>query len=894
MRQAHSLSTNDEKKMKDSPPKLFLKFFRWYCHPGMLDYIEGDLMEVYERRRIKAGKLRADLRFIIDVLLLFRRGIIRPTEGYRSLNNYGMLKSYFKIGLRNLLKSKGYSAINIGGLALGITCLFLILQYLKRELAYDQFHEGADRIYRVVWENENPQTRTPHPLAQAMVHDFPEVENAVSLSPIWGPGLTKETISFRNIEKDIRYDETSVLAVDTTFFKVFSFPLIKGNPDKALKKMGGILLSAKAAERYFGQDDPIGKFLSVNDDKQLIEVVGVFKDVPEESHFHFDFLVSYVLEKALEDPNSRYYTWSDFGHFNYVRLQPGTDAKKLEGQLTEWLKKYVDWSPEDFKQLEANHQGLKLQPITDIHLHSKLRWELEANGNIEYVYMMIAAAFLILVIGCINFINLTTAQSAERAKEIGIRKTLGAIRGQLIFQFTGEAIMISFCAVVTSVVFIESFLPFFNSITNSSMSFSFGSLILIISGIGLLVGIAAGLYPSLYLAAVKPTAVLKGKFLQGPTGATVRKGFIIFQFSASMILICASVVIYNQLNSIKHRSLGFGKEVVVIPVKNRDVMEGRFEELENEISKVQGITQVSATSNIPGRSFNQNSVHATSDPSHAIDVSEVMVDYDLLSVLDISLAAGRSFVRNNPSDKSHAFLLNETAAKNLHLDNPIGKEIVWDRDGDAIKGNVVGVVKDFNFQSLHQSIKPLLFKLEDDAFNYVVVKINTTDFKSTIGALESTWKKFDNRFRFEFFFLSESLNQQYQAEEQIGRVIIVFAVVAIVIASFGLLGIAALTFRNKTKEISVRKVLGAEFGSIIFLLLKDFTLLIISAIAMATPLAIWMMNNWLQNFNYHVELNPFIFIGAGVLLVLIAWITLGYLTFRIARVNPATTLKNEG
>lgn len=805
-----------------------------------------------------------------------------------------MLFNYLKTSLRSLLKNKAFSLINIFGLALGITCVFLIYQYLNRELSYDRFHIGAENIYRVIWNNENPQTRTPHPLAQALVHDFPEVENAVTLSPLWGPGLTKETFSIRNREKDIQYDETGILAVDTTFFKVFSFELIKGNPDQALKKMGGILLSESASKKYFGDDDPIGKFLSVNDDKVLIEVVGVFKDVPELSHFHFDFLVSYVLEKALEDPNSEYYTWKDFGHYNYVRLKPGTDAKKLEAQLTEWLKKYVNWSAEDFKMLAENKYGIQLQPITDIHLKSNVRWELESNGNIEYVYMMIAAAILILIIGCINFINLTTAQSTERAKEIGIRKTLGAFKRQLIFQFTGESVLIAFFAMIVSIVLIEVSLPIFNFATGNSLSFSLGSLMLILSALGLVVGIAAGLYPSLYLSSIKPTSVLKGKFLQSPKGTLVRKTFTVFQFSASMILICAGVVIYNQLDSIKNRSLGFNKEeVVVIPVKNHDALEDHFEELETELGKLSGITHVSASSNIPGRSFNQRKVADVQHPDQGINASDAMISYDLLKVLDIPLAEGRDFLRNNPADRESAFLLNETAAKNLNLQNPVGKEIIWKLNGYDLKGTVIGVVKDFNFQSLHQSVKPLLLKLEDNEFNYVLMKVNTDDFENTIATVESIWKKFDNRFGFEFFFLSETLNQQYQAEERIGQVIVIFAGIAIAIACFGLLGIAALTFRNKTKEISVRKVLGAEFTSIIILLLKDFTVLILIAIFIAIPVSAWMMNGWLQNFSYRVELNPLIFIGSGLLLILISWITLSYLTYRVAKVNPATTLKSE-
>lgn len=805
-----------------------------------------------------------------------------------------MIINYLKISLRNLLRNKYYSLINILGLALGITCVFLISQYLIRELAYDKFHENSENIYRIIWENDNPQTRTPHPLAQALVQDFPEVENAVSLSPLWGPGLTRQTFFIRNPQKDIQYDETGVLAVDTTFFRVFSFPLLKGDPDKALKTMGGLLISEKAALKYFGDEDPIGKFLSVNDDKTLIEVVAVFKDVPELSHFHFDFLVSYILQKAQEDPQSQYYTWADFGHYNYVRLKAGADARKLESQLMPWLKNYVDWSPETFKYFEANHYGLKLQPITDIHLKSNVRWELEGNGNIDYVYMMIAAAILILVIACINFINLTTAQSAERAKEIGIRKSLGALKRQLIIQFTGESVLLALAAMLVSLAMIQMLVPMFNFMTEGAGSLPMTSLITVLAVIGILVGLVAGIYPSLYLSSVKPTAALKGKSLQSPKGTSIRNVFIVFQFSASMILICAAVVIYNQLQAVQHRSVGFNKEeVIVVPVKNLDALKDRFAEVEAELKQLTGVNEVSAASNIPGRSFNQNTIFESTLPENNIDASEVVVDHDFLKVLGISLAEGRDFLRHNPADADNAFLINETTARNLQLDHPVGKQITWERDGNAVKATVIGVVKDFNFQSLHHTVKPLLIKLGNSGFNYIVLKVNTNDFNKTIKEIEGTWKKFDNRFAFEFFFLSDSLNQQYRNEQNINRVIIAFSGVAVLIACFGLLGIAALTFRNRIKEISVRKVLGAEFGSLVVLLLKDFTILILVAAIVATPVVIWIMQNWLQNFEYRVALNPIMFIGAGMLLILLSWITLGYLALTLARINPATTLKSE-
>src|SRR3989337_2194958 len=341
-----------------------------------------------------------------------------------------MLINYLKIALRNLFRNKFYSITNIVGLALGLACVFFILQYLKQEISYDRFHVEGENIYRVTWEDENPQTRTPHPLAQALVHDFPEVESAVSLTPLWGVGLTRETFSIRNIEKDIRYDESNIIAVDTTCWDLFTYPLIKGDQKTALKNPGGILLSASMAKKYFGDEDPMGKQLAVGGEEELIEVVGVFEDVPQTSHIHFDFLISYVREKAGEDPESEYFTWKDFGHYNYIRLKPGTDAKQLEAKLTNWIRKYVDVSDADFSTIIKNNFGLRLQPLTDIHLHSHLRWELEPNGYVAYVYMMTAAALLILIIACVNFINLTTAQSAERAKEIGIRKSLGAFRTQ--------------------------------------------------------------------------------------------------------------------------------------------------------------------------------------------------------------------------------------------------------------------------------------------------------------------------------------------------------------------------------------------------------------------------------------------------------------------------------
>ena len=384
-----------------------------------------------------------------------------------------MFRNCFKVAVRNLSKNLFYSLTSIAGLALGLACVFLIVQYLKQELSYDQFHKHADDIYRITWEDENPQTRTPHPMAQALVTDFPEVESAVSITPMWGLGLTRESFSFRNPEKDIQFEENNVMAVDSTFFDVFTFPLLKGDPKTALKNPDGILISSSMSKKYFGDEDPLGKQLAVNDEKELIQVVGVFEDVPAESHFHFDFLVSYVNEKSFEDAESGFYSWNDFGHYNYIRLKHGADAKQLEAKLTGWVRKYINVPDDVFQSLSNNNFGFRLQPITQIHLHSHLRWELEPNGYVAYTYMLMTAAILIIIIACVNFINLTTAQSASRAKEIGIRKSLGAFRIELALQFTGEAVLVSLLSMVLAIVFVELALPFFKLTTGNSLQIDY-------------------------------------------------------------------------------------------------------------------------------------------------------------------------------------------------------------------------------------------------------------------------------------------------------------------------------------------------------------------------------------------------------------------------------------
>lgn len=804
-----------------------------------------------------------------------------------------MLHNYFNIALRNLLKNKTHTLINILGLALGIASVFLIALYINSELSYDKFHEGAENLYRISWISENPQTRTPHPMAQALVQDFPEVENAVSLSPLWAAGLTRETHSLRNPEKDQRYDESNIISADTTFFKVFTFPLVKGNPETALKNTNGILISESLAKKYFGDEDPVGKHLSVDGDQYMVEVTGVFKDVPVHSHFHFDILVSYVREKSF-DPTNEYYTWRDFGHYNYIRLKPGTNAKELESKLMDWSRKYITWNDQDLASYKAQGYGFKLTPVTDIHLQSRIRWELEPNGNIDYIYILAAAGILTLLIACINFMNLTTAKSAERAKEIGVRKTLGAFRSQLSLQFLTESVVIAIIALIVAIFMVEVSLPIFNSLTGLSFEISTGQYLLVMSALAIVVGIISGLYPALYLSGVKPHVILKGQFVRTHQGTGLRRMLVIFQFAMSMTLISSSIIIFNQLDYLKHKNLGFKQsEVIVVPVKNEEGME-KFDFLRNELLKIDGITGVSATSNIPGRQFNQHSITALKNPLDEVGASDAIVDYDFFQTLGIEFSEGRPFSRENPSDTLGAFIINEAAANQLYPDKrAAGQEIVWHGNNFDVRGTVIGVMKDFHFQSLHEPIRPLVFALSRSRFNHIVIRLHSNDFPKKIAAIQRAYKTVEPYFGFEFAFLEDSLNKQYAAEQQTGTILGTFSFIAISIACFGLFGMSMLTFQQKVKEISVRKVLGATPINLLILLLGNFTKLIVFSIVIAIPLVWWIMKDWLENFSYQIEIQPLVFLVSGLVLISISWVTLSYFALKASRLNPAETLKNE-
>lgn len=800
-----------------------------------------------------------------------------------------MFANYIRIAFRNFLKSKVHTAINLLGLTAGMVSIFLIATYVRHELSFDRYLPNSESIYRIDWYNNNPQTRTPHPMAQGLAQNFPEVVAGVSISPLWGPGLTREVHSFRNLAKDERFDEANILAVDTSFFSVFPFKIVKGDGKKALHNLRGILISESTAKRYFGDEDPVGKQLAVDSDTLMVEVAAVFEDVPANSHFHFDILVSYLREK-YSDPENSYYSWADFGHFNYIRLQPGADALALQAKLLDWTQQHTGWSEADIKSVKAAGYGFRLTPITDIHLKSHIRWELEPNGNINYVYILASAAFLILLIACVNFVNLTTARSTERGREIGVRKSMGAFRSQLALQFIVESVLISTLALLVSLGLIQIVLPLFANLSGTPIKS------LPLSDIGWMalgsvaIAIIAGSYPAFYLSRVKPSEILKGGTASSSSSG-VRNLLIVVQFAISMALISGSVIIFNQLGFLQNHNLGYDQHgIVVIPIKAEGF--AGLEAMKNELTRLPGVVSASATTNIPSGSFDQHGVFPTESPLEGTDMSECYVDADFIHVMGITLKEGRWFEKGNLADSVRTYVINETAARRLNLEKPVGASITIDEHNRLVRGRVIGVVQDFHFQSLHEPIQPILLALTR-RFNYLTVRVEMSSFAETIQQVEQVYRKFEPLFGFEYSFLDDRIQKQYETETRLGTVMGLFAVIAILIASFGLFGMALLSFYKKAKEISVRKVLGAGALQLVVLLLRNFTILVLAAVVIATPFTWWVMDGWLQNFNFRIEISMWIFLGAAASLVAICWLTLSYLTLKTASVNPAETLKSE-
>ncbi|MFC2125542.1 ABC transporter permease [Bacteroidota bacterium] len=804
-----------------------------------------------------------------------------------------MLLYNLKIAFRNILKNKGYSFLNIVGLAVGMMSSVVIVLWIIDETNYDTFHQDADRIFRIAWMSDNPQTRTPHPITYSMVADFPEVENAVSISPIWGDGLTRPMRTVK--QGEITYEENGIFSADTTFFQVFSFKMVKGNPKTALKDVGGLVITEEMAEKYFPDEDPLGKSLIINFGMDIpFMITGVIQNIPDNSHFHFDFLVSYNTTKSY--PSGEYYEWADFGHYNYIKLTSGANPGTLEKEMMSWVGGYREWSESALEEMANGTIGFRLQPLTSIHLHSDIRWELEANGDIYYVYIFSVLAVFILVIACINFMNLATARATSRATEIGLKKIVGASRSQLIWQFYGEAFLASLAALIIGLVLFEMLTPIFNSVTGKSFSLNYsnpqvsGSLLILL----LLCSVAAGTYPALILSGFKPSKIIKGSGETKKDRFNFRRVLVIFQFAISAFLIIGSLIIAGQLKYLQNRKLGFNSDqVIVVPIKDT-LMQMNYESAKAEFLRNPSILNASAVSNIPGRRFNQNPIRWKRDTEENYEsTSEYHVDHDFFKTLDIKIIEGRDFKKNRESDFEFAYIINEAAASLFDWENPVNEEVIWYDDEITREGRVIGIVENFHFQSLHKSIEPLLINVQPDNFNYYLVKIRPENIQESIAYLKSAYEKIDPNNDFTYFFMNDDFSALYKSEERVETIFTYFTFLAIIISCLGLFGLSSYDAERRTKEIGIRKVNGATVWGIVSLLSKDFTKWVIVAYLIACPFGWIIMNKWLENFAYQLQVSWSAFLIAGTLAILIGLLTVSFHSFRAARKNPVDVLRYE-
>ncbi len=807
-----------------------------------------------------------------------------------------MLKNHIKIALRNIQKQKFYASINILGLTIGIAASLLIIVYIIDEYSYDRFHAKADNIYRVTLKaklsgQDIEGATSCAPFAAAAVEEYPEINEAVRLK-IW----TNVIASYE--EKS--FTEKHLLLADSNFLKVFSFDLIQGNKETVLQGPNKIVLTATAAKKYFGYEgkgdsSPIGQLMKIGNDNRTCEVTGIAADPPSNSHFDFDMIMSMESWGYSKDPQ-----WTSNSFYTYVVLDPRADWKQVERKLDALVQKYVGPEIEQylgFSLQEFGEQGglygYQLQPLTDIHLKSEIDDELGTNGDITYLYIFSIIAFFIIVIACINFMNLTTARSANRAKEVGVRKAVGANRSGLINQFLTESVLFSLISTVLALGLIFLLLPAFNGIAGKSISFAVmlrPEILLGLLAVIAIIGVLAGSYPSLYLTSFKPAEVLKGKIRAGFKSSGIRNALVIFQFTISVGLIVSTLIVYKQINMMQSKNLGFDKENVLI-IDNGSKLGENKEAFKNQLKSFDRILSVSSSTLLPPHIDNNSVFRPLGENQQDQLLFFYHADYDHLETLGYELKSGRFFSEDFPSDSS-AIILNETAMKVIGWENHESKQLnSYLNDNGDNRTNVVGVVKDFNFESLKSRIRPLA--ILPGTGNLISVRIGPGDLQESIDLVESTWKQHAVDTPFEYAFLDENLASLYRSEKRLSKIFIIFTSLAVVIACLGLFGLATFTAEQKSKEIGIRKVLGASSMSLVVLMSKDFTKLIIVSIVLAIPLAYWFISTWLNSFAYKVEIGTASFIIAGLLSLTIAWFTVSYQSFKAAATNPVNSLKAE-
>ena len=802
-----------------------------------------------------------------------------------------MFRYYYKIATRNLWRNKGFSAITILGLAIGLATCLLITLYVTDELRYEYFNDKADRIYRInadflVNGSVFKERNTPAQFGPVLQQDYPQIEKYVRF-------LQQEHILVKKGEETLI--ESNVCFADSTVFDIFSLHIIAGNPVTALRNPYSMVISERMAKKYFNSTDVVGKSLHTDNINEYT-ITGVIKDVPAQSHLHFDF-----IRAMAQQEHSRQAQWMSDNFVTYVLLRPGTTQQQLDGYLKQATKKYME---NDLKKLtgsnmadleqKGGHFRYQSIPLKKIHLYSDLANEAEPSGNIQYIYIFIITAVIILLIACVNFMNLSTARSAGRAKEVGLRKAMGSQRSSLIIQFLAESVLTSCCAMIIAITLTVLLMPYLNDLSGKSLSITVTSLtwifpLLLI--IVIIVGLIAGSYPAFFLSSFEPVKVLKGKLSSGFKSSWLRNSLVIFQFAAAILLIVGTLVIYNQLSYIRNKQLGYNRQQVLV-IENTASLWIHAKGFKQDVLKIPGVSAGTMTSTLPtiiNMNTNIFSKDAARSPGQVLGLKEWYVDADYIPTLGMQMASGRNFSPDMPTDTG-ALIINETAAHLLGFTDITDKYLY--RGNNKMK--IIGIVKDFNAGSLHSKIAPAAFTLGEYT-GTMAFRVNTNNIQqiiNKIGTLYHARPAMQGQ-PFRYSFLDESFNRLYQSEERTGKIFISFAVLAIVIASLGVFGLITYAAEQRTKEIGIRKVLGASVSGIVALLSMDFLKLIMLAAVIASPLAWLLMNKWLQNFAYRININWTVFAVSIILMAIITMLTISFKAIKAAIANPVKSLRSE-
>ncbi len=810
-----------------------------------------------------------------------------------------MIKNYLKTAFRSIVKQRIFAIINIAGLSIGLASCFLIAMFIQDEFSYDDFHKNKENIYKLALERKYPAHSTnyalvPHSFSEIMNKDFPEVKKVARLFGNGNEILV--TYEKENGEK-VSFEESGMMLADSSFLEIFEFEMLKGDPSTALKNGTEILLTVSTAKKYFGDEDPMGKTLQT--DFGTFTVAGVLADIPDNSHFDFDFLGSINLFPFFKQPN-----YFSFSTHMYLELEDNANPQVLESKFPQMVLDYAAPQLEQnlgisYEEYAAAGNGYRyfLQPLTDIHLDpTNIEAKIKPGGNLTYVYIFISIAVLILLIACINFMNLATARSAERAKEVGVRKSLGSDKKQLVFQFLTESILLSVISVLLSILFVFLVLPAFNQLAQKSLALDMTNVVLVVSlfSFAVLVGVLAGIYPAFVLSSYNTIQVMKGKMQHNTSGAWLRNGLVVFQFSISIVLITGTLVVLDQMRYIQNVGLGYNKDKVMV-VERAFALNENLDSFIKELRRESFVVEAAGSGSVPGN-FMFGAQFQLKGSADVLTVKGMTISDRYAETMGLGLKEGRWF--GEAFNDSLNIILNESAVATLGIKDPVGTKLIQNnQNNEPVEFTVVGVVEDFHFQSLKDNISPFtLYSTENGAqggVGFVSIRLNSDQLMSDVAKIEKKWAEQSNGQLFKFNFLDEQLQAQYAAEANSGKILAVFASLAIFIACVGLFGLSAYTASLKTKEIGVRKVLGASVGSIVYLLSLSFTRLVIIAFVIAAPAAYFAMDKWLGNFAYRVEISPWLFAISGAAALGIAWLTISFQSIKAAIVNPVKSLKDE-